>query len=215
MSDTDAVVFIVDDDKDIRTSLTRALRTRGFTVQTFDSAQAFLDAYDGEQPGCVVLDFGMPMMSGLDLQEHLNTMRCPLAVIFITGHGGVPESVLAMKAGAVDFLEKPFRQAVLVDLVETALGLSREKYEARERSRGIKLKFDRLTAREEEIVARMISNPAEVSSKEIGNYLGISPRTVDHHRARILEKLEVSSVVELIDLASKLKEATPGDSPNR
>ncbi|WP_068112661.1 response regulator transcription factor [Tropicimonas marinistellae] len=208
MPNADSVVYVVDDDQDIRTSLSRALRKRGFEVEAFDSAEAFLDAYDGEQAGCLVLDFGMPVMSGLELQEHLNGLGFPLAIVFITGHGGVPESVKAMKAGAVDFLEKPFRQSVLVERILAASEEAIAKRDAQERNHQIRVRFDRLTAREEEIVARMISNPAEVSSKEIGNYLGISPRTVDHHRARILEKLEVKTVVELIDLASRLKDAT-------
>lgn len=210
MYQTDTTVYIVDDDQDIRTSLSRALRKRGFEVEVFDSAQAFLDAYDGQRAGCLLLDYGMPGMSGLELQERLNETDFPLAVVFITGHGGVPESVQAMKGGAVDFLEKPFRQPVLIERIAVASEIARNMRDRLETTRQIKRRFARLTAREEEIVARMISNPAEVSSKEIGKHLGISPRTVDHHRARILEKLEVSSVVELIDLAARLKDdATP------
>jgi FixJ family two-component response regulator len=108
-----------------------------------------------------------------------------------------------MKGGAVDFLEKPFRQSVLVDRIRTAFALAEARQEDLEVRRRIRARFDRLTAREEEIVDRMLANPAEVSSKEIGNYLGISPRTVDHHRARILEKLEIRSLVELVDLVAK------------
>ncbi|RYH10124.1 response regulator transcription factor [Tropicimonas sp. IMCC6043] len=213
MTDSMPVVFVVDDDQDIRTSLTRALGQRGFEVIAYDSAEAFLAAYDGEQAACLVLDHGMPEMTGLDLQALLNAQDSPLALVFITGHGGVPESVQAMRGGAVDFLEKPFRQSVLVERIETALELAETRRAARELRRGIKARFDRLTAREEEIVARMLANPAEVSSKEIGNFLGISPRTVDHHRARILEKLEVRSVVELVDLVTRLRASGGMASP--
>ncbi|MGR3453894.1 response regulator transcription factor [Pseudooceanicola sp.] len=203
MSERLPMVFVVDDDQDIRTSLTRALGQRGFEVETFGSAKDFLAAYDGTRAACLVLDYGMPGMSGLELQALLNEEDHPLAVVFITGHGGVPESVQAMKGGAVDFLEKPFRQSVLVDRIRTAFALAEARQEDLEVRRRIRARFDRLTAREEEIVDRMLANPAEVSSKEIGNYLGISPRTVDHHRARILEKLEIRSLVELVDLVAK------------
>lgn len=209
MSDAANVVFIVDDDQDIRTSLSRALRKRGFEVETFGSAREFLYAYDGLRAGCLVLDYGMPEMSGLELQRHLNQKAFPLELVFITGHGGVPESVQAIKSGAVDFLEKPFRQSDLVQHIQTALALADQKQLRLQSQRQIRERFERLTAREEEIVAHMIARPAEVSSKEIANHLGISPRTVDHHRARILEKLEVNSVVELMDLASRLKDTSP------
>lgn len=205
MTDRKPVVFVVDDDQDIRTSLTRALGQRGFDVSAYDSAESFLSAYDGEQAACLVLDHGMPEMTGLELQALLNRRDSPLEVVFITGHGTVPESVQAMKGGAVDFLEKPFRQSVLVERIEAALDLAEGKRAARAARRDIRHRFTRLTAREEEIVERMLANPAEVSSKEIGNFLGISPRTVDHHRARILEKLEVRSVVELVDLVARLE----------
>ncbi|EAU45177.1 response regulator transcription factor [Salipiger bermudensis] len=205
MGDSNQMIFIVDDDQDIRTSLTRALTQRGFEVEAFASGREFLAAYDGEQAACLVLDHGMPGMSGLELQALLNGQGSPLAVVFITGHGGVPESVQAMKAGAVDFLEKPFRQSVLIERIETALEIASAKRDALETRRALQARFNRLTAREEEIVKRMLTNPAEVSSKEIANSLGISPRTVDHHRARILEKLEIRSLVELVDLVSKLR----------
>lgn len=209
MTDSMPLVFVVDDDQDIRTSLSRALGQRGFDVRTFASAQEFLDAYDGSSSACLVLDYGMPEMSGLELQALLNKRGSPLAVVFITGHGGVPESVQAMKGGAIDFLEKPFRTPVLIERIETALDLSAARQATQETSRDIQTRFDRLTDREEEIVVRMLANPAEVSSKEIGNALGISPRTVDHHRARILEKLEIRSLVELHDLASRMNGAGP------
>lgn len=194
-------VFLVDDDEDIRLSLSRALGKRGYVVEPHDSAQSFLDAYDDSRPGCLLLDYGMPGMNGLELQRRLNDDGHTIPVIFITGHGGVPESVQAIKGGAIDFLEKPFRQSDLIERIETAFAIARERLSSQVQSRQHEALFARLTAREAEIVARMLQRPAETSSKEIAAYLGISPRTVDHHRARILEKLNVRSVAELIALA--------------
>ena len=202
-------MFIVDDDQDIRTSLMRALGQRGYEVEAYDSASSFLAAYDGTRAGCVILDYGMPEMNGLELQVILNNKNWPLAVIFVTGHGGVPESVQAMKGGAVDFLEKPFRQSDLVERIDVALELAESRHEASASQNAIRARFERLTEREAEIVSHVLANPAEVSSKEIGLTLGISPRTVDHHRARILEKLEVRSLVELVRLAATLQGEDP------
>lgn len=202
-------MFIVDDDQDIRTSLMRALGQRGYEVEAYDSASSFLAAYDGTRAGCVILDYGMPEMNGLELQVILNNKNWPLAVIFVTGHGGVPESVQAMKGGAVDFLEKPFRQSDLVERIDVALELAESRHEASASQNAIRARFERLTEREAEIVSHVLANPAEVSSKEIGLTLGISPRTVDHHRARILEKIEVRSLVELVRLAATLQGEDP------
>lgn len=196
-------VFIVDDDPAIRASLSRALILRGYEVEVFASAAAFLDGYDDSRLGCLILDHGMPGMSGLELQARLNAEGRMIPIIFITGHGGVPESVQAMKGGAIDFLEKPFRQGDLIERIQQALEMARTMRQTHRAAREIAMRFERLTPRESEIVDHILLNPAEVSSKEIGRHLNISPRTVDHHRARILEKLEVGSVVELIDLARR------------
>lgn len=194
-------VFVVDDDPDIRSSLPRALRKRGYDVEAFESAFDFLENYDRSRAGCLVLDHGMPGMTGLELQQHLIGQNYPLPIIFITGHGGVQESVQAIKGGAVDFLEKPFRQAVLIDRINTAFDIALKMMKEQQEDQRTRSLFDRLTLREKEIVERVIATPSETSSKEIGAHLGISPRTVDHHRARILEKLEVRSMAELISLA--------------
>lgn len=196
-------VFIVDDDPAIRASLLRALRLRGFEAEAYPSAAAFLDAYDDARSGCLILDHGMPDMTGLELQAHLNGQGRTIPTIFITGHGGVPESVQAMKGGAIDFLEKPFRQSDLIERVHTALALSQAMTLSQRTAAEIAARFARLTPREAEIVAHILAHPAEVSSKEMGRHLDISPRTVDHHRARILEKLGVGSIVEMIDLARR------------
>ena len=193
-------IYLVDDDADIRSALTRGLELRGYTVEAYASAAKFLASLDPQRPGVILLDYGLPGMNGLEVQARLAEMGVDLPIIFITGHGGVPESVQAIKAGALDFLEKPFRQAVLLERIEAgfALLLARESDRAAGRAR--EALFAKLTAREAEIVRLIVENPAEVSSKEVAARLGISPRTVDHHRARILEKLGVRSLAELIAL---------------
>lgn len=203
MVDEQLTVFVVDDDEAIRVSLSRALTLRGYSVEVHASAASFLAAYDPERQGCLVLDYGMPDMNGLELQAHLNSIGSDLLVIFITGHGGVPESVQAIKGGAIDFLEKPFRQADLIQRIDAALEIARNFQAIRRDGQRRRALFARLTAREMEIVERILDRPAETSSKEIAAYLGISPRTVDHHRARILEKLGLRSIIELIAVAKQ------------
>jgi FixJ family two-component response regulator len=197
-----SVVFLVDDDSRIRTSLARALKMRGFKVETFPSAEAFLQSYDPAQPGCLILDYGMPGLNGLELQERLNRDKISIPIVFISGHGGISESVQAMKAGAVDFLEKPFRQHTLVASIEEAFETDLAERASTKETQSALDKFARLTAREQEIARIMISNSSATSSKEIGRILDISPRTVDHHRARILEKMEMKSVAQLIDFSA-------------
>lgn len=196
-----STVFLVDDDESVRSSLSRALEKRGFTVSTFDSALRFLDEYNPDQPGCLVLDYELPGLDGLELQQRLAKDGTAIPIIFISGHGGVPESVQAMKAGAVDFLEKPFRQHLLVECIEMAFAKDLERRAVEETRSAARARYDQLTAREKEIAQFMIANPSNTSSKDIGRELNISPRTVDHHRARILEKMNIRSVAELIDLS--------------
>ncbi|OWU82878.1 LuxR family transcriptional regulator [Oceanicola sp. 22II-s10i] len=204
MTEDHSLVYIVDDDQDIRTSLTRALRQRGFEVEAYDSAASFLASCDGSHVACLVLDYGMPEVNGLELQADLNARGWPLGVVFITGHGGVRESVQAMKGGAIDFLEKPFRQSELVDRIRAALDYAASRQADSATHNAFRQRLARLTEREAEIVNQVLARPAEATSKEIAAALGISPRTVDHHRARILEKLAVKSLVELVKLASNL-----------
>ncbi|WP_439150609.1 response regulator transcription factor [Sulfitobacter sp.] len=198
-------VFLVDDDDRIRISLARALEKRGYSVTTFASAEAFLKAHDSGQPGCLVLDYGMPGLNGLELQKQLIFNNVAIPIIFISGHGGISESVQAMKAGAVDFLEKPFRQETLIACIEAAFKTDSEARAAQAVSKSTHERFSRLTAREQEVAWFMIENSSNTSSKEIGRQLSISPRTVDHHRARILEKMEIKSVAQLIDLSASVE----------
>ncbi len=196
----DLTVFVVDDDDDIRRSLVRGLQKRGYLVECFASAHEFLASYDRDRVGCLVLDYGMPGMNGLELQRALNDRGATLPIIFITGHGGIPESVQAIKAGAVDFLEKPFRQQVLTERIDTAFRIEAQRLSHADGDRLRRGKLHSLTPREREIVDHIRRYPSAIASKEIAAHLGISPRTVDHHRARILEKMEVKSVAELIAL---------------
>ncbi|MEO0569675.1 MAG: response regulator [Pseudomonadota bacterium] len=201
--DDSRYVFLVDDDANIRASLSRALNLRGYEVQAFASASAFLDAYDGTASGCVLLDYGMPGMNGLELQERLTDQGYKIPIIFITGHGGIPESVQAMKMGALDFLEKPFKQSVLIDRIEAAFETDQERrLDSRQHSQ-VRKRFDALTEREREIAMILCTDTGHNSSKQIARQLGISPRTVDHHRARILEKMNVGSVAELVETSMR------------
>lgn len=194
-------VFIVDDDEDVRTSLSRSLRTRGYNTEVFASAQAFLDSDARDRLGCLILDYGMPEMTGLELQQLLLQRKPMIPIIFITGHGGVREAVEAVKHGAIDFLEKPFRQDILINRIEAAFAMVEKARETDESTLEARARLESLTDREREIAQFLVSNPAQSSSKDVARHLDISPRTVDHHRARILDKMNVASVAELVNLA--------------
>lgn len=199
----DFTIYIIDDEEDIRTSLTRSLTKRGYKVESFSSADSFLETYNRTISGCLLLDYGMPEMNGLELQNKLIEMEISIPIIFMTGHGGIPQSVQAIKAGAIDFLEKPFQQKVLLKAIDTAFEQAISFNEDIESANALKAKFETLTAREKEIAEFIVQNPADTSSKNIGRQLDVSPRTIDHHRARVLEKMDVTSVAELIEKAIK------------
>ncbi|MEM6622669.1 MAG: response regulator [Pseudomonadota bacterium] len=201
-------VFIIDDDEDVRVSLTRSMTKRGFTVEAFATARAFLDQFAPKLSGCLILDYGMPEMNGLELQAELAKMGLSIPIIFITGHGGVPVSVQAMKMGAIDFLEKPFSPEALAERVREAFAIDRAARADREKTARLNQRFSALTAREREIAQFIFANPGAASSKEIARKLDISPRTIDHHRARILEKLQLRSVFELMDFMAALTQST-------
>ena len=192
-------VFIIDDDDDIRKSLSRSLTKRGFNVESFASANSFLSSYDENMSGCILLDYGMPEINGLELQQQLLEKKFSIPIIFMTGHGGIPESVQAIKAGAIDFLEKPFKQDALLNAIHSAFENAEMARQENKTSKELKDKFNNLTTREKEVAQFIIQNPADTSSKNIGRHLNVSPRTVDHHRAQILEKMEMNSVTELIE----------------
>jgi RNA polymerase sigma factor (sigma-70 family) len=195
-------VFLVDDDPAIRDLLTLLLERAGLIVESYPSARLFLEAYNPDQPGCLVLDVSMPDMSGLELQEALSAKQIHIPIIFITGHGDIPMSVRAIKAGAVDFLEKPFKKEILLTRVREALIEDAKTRQDDTEKATIRTRFARLTPREQEVMALVIIGK---SNKEIAKQLAISHRTVETHRARIMEKMATKSLPELITLASALK----------
>lgn len=198
---TKRTVYLVDDDPSVLTTLPRALRRRGFVVESFDTAEKFLSAYGPDQPSCLILDLSMPKMGGLELQDALIKQGWQIPIIFITGHGGVPESVQAIRAGAIDFLEKPFAQDVLLKRIEEAFDQDALARQQREKLQEIQDRFKRLTSREQEILRLLLSQPTMSSSKSIAKVLGISHRTVEQHRANILEKTNTTSLDDLLHLA--------------
>ncbi|MBI3709325.1 MAG: response regulator transcription factor [Proteobacteria bacterium] len=194
----DPTVFIVDDDEAIRDSLSALLETEGFKVATFGTGRAFLDAIDASRRGCVLLDVRMPDINGLELQQRLAAKHIDLPVIIMTGHAEVPMAVKAMKAGAVDFIEKPFDDGVILAAIRRALARpaktgadSAEAADAASRIAG-------LTPRERQVLDHLVLGSA---NKVIAFELGISPRTVEIHRARVMDKMQAKSLSELVRMA--------------
>ncbi len=197
MEKDNPAVFVVDDDEAICESLRLLIGDIGLEVRTFTSARQFLEKYDASHPGCLVLDVRMSGMSGLELQSKLLELGMRIPTIIITGHADVPMAVEAMKAGAMDFIEKPFRDQVLLDSIQKAVDLDlRIRRQQRERQ-DVQSRIRLLTQREREVMDRLVAGK---SNKSIAFDLGISQKTVDFHRANILEKIGVSSVVELVRL---------------
>ncbi|SDX42249.1 two component transcriptional regulator, LuxR family [Ruegeria halocynthiae] len=205
MTSEPQVVFIVDDDEDVRIALSRSLRKRGMSVVHFADAQAFLDQVPEDATGCLILDYGMPGMDGLELQDHLVQQNSTIPIIFISGHGGIPESVRATKAGAIDFLEKPFDLKVLITRIQAAFEVGAQLRTAKTRRQMLADKRDLLTEREEQVLQHILTHPARTSSKEIATELGISPRTVEIHRGRIQQKIGVKTMIELFQLFGQLQ----------
>ena len=195
MATNDPIIFVVDDDEAVRLSTEMLIRSMGLRAETFDSAAEFLEDFDPQQPGCVILDIRMPGMSGLELQEHLNEMRAAIPVIFVTGHGDVPMAVKAMRAGAVDFLQKPFRDQELIDRVHAALDRDTQQREEVDTRARIQARIDTLTSREIEVMGQVVEGRA---NKEIAFDLGLSPRTVEIHRARVMSKMRADSLPDLV-----------------
>jgi FixJ family two-component response regulator len=209
--DPQALVFVVDDDEAVRSSTKLLLKSVGLPAVTYSSAQEFLDNYDQMQPGCVVLDVRMPAMSGLELQQLLNMRGAIIPVIFITGHGDIPMAVEAMQHGAFDFLQKPFRDQDLLDRVQKALEKDRvNRVQLREKTR-IQERRESLTPREREILELMTrGKPNKVMAAD----LGVSQRTVEIHRARVMEKMGASSLAQLVRMVMDLDQnATSETAP--
>jgi len=188
-------VFVVDDDDAVRTSLRLLLKSVGLPVETVASAQEFLDAVDGDRPGCLVLDIRMPNMSGLELQQRLNESHRIIPIIFITGHGDVPMAVEAMQHGAVDFIQKPFRDQDLIDRINQGLEKDHRNREGLKQRDGIRQRVADLTPREREVLDLVAKGKA---NKVIAGDLNVSQRTVEIHRARVMEKMGASSLAHLV-----------------
>ena len=193
-----AMVYVVDDDEDVRRAVSLVLHIDGWSCATFGDAESFLDDFGADQPGCLILDVRLPGASGLELQAALGQKHCSIPIIFITGHGDVPMSVRAIKAGAVDFLEKPFRNDLLLDRVEEAVQEDLQHRARQERKQSIVLAYDTLTPREREIMEAVVRGR---SNKQIAAALQLSHRTVEIHRARVMEKMGATSLPDLVGMA--------------
>jgi two-component system response regulator FixJ len=195
------LVYLVDDDPAVRDSLSLLLRSVGLGSAVFPSALAFLEAYDPDRHACLVADIRMPGLSGLELQQRLNERGAKIPIIFITGHGDVPMAVNAMKSGAMDFIQKPFRDQELLDRINTALQQDREQRIRLLEENAIKQRLAALTPRETEVMWRVVRGQA---NKVIALDLGVSQRTVELHRARVMRKLKMRSLAELVSAVGKL-----------
>jgi two-component system, LuxR family, response regulator FixJ len=202
MPDQPATIFVVDDDEGVRNSLKFLLKSVGLATRAFASAAEFLAAHRPDQPGCLVLDVRMPGMSGLELQQQLNLRGAVVPVIFITGHGDVPMAVEAMQQGAFDFLQKPFRDQELIDRIQRALEHDARNRAALAEHDKIRARLDSLTEREREVLGLLTSGK---QNKTMAAELGLSQRTVEIHRARIMEKTGARSLAQLIRMVMDLE----------
>ena len=200
-SSASPIIHVVDDDPSFRTAVTRLLRAAKYEVRGYSSASEFLNSDPCPGPGCILLDLQMPGVSGLDLQESLARMEERLPVIFLTGHGDIPASVRAMKAGAVDFLTKPVRRETLLPAIQNALGVDTKGRGARAILRDLQNRYENLTPREFMNAVHVVSGKL---NKQIAFDLDAAERTIKAHRASIMEKLGVQSVAELVRLAQEL-----------
>ena len=196
------MVFVVDDDPSVRSSLKFLMSSVGLQVESFDSADALLKRKMPDAPSCLVLDVRLRGLSGLDFQRELAARNCHMPIIFITGHGDIPMSVRAMKAGAVEFLTKPFRDQDLLDAVRIALEKDRERREREKEVSDLKERFDSLTPREQKVISMVVSG---MLNKQIADQLGTAENTVKVHRSRAMEKMHAQSVAELVKMIDKLE----------
>jgi FixJ family two-component response regulator len=203
---TDPTVFVVDDDPALRRSLSYLIESVGLEVESFAGGEEFLQACDPERPGVLILDLRMPGIGGLDVQRELNRRGIELPIILLTGHAEVSTAVRSLKEGAFDFIEKPFSDQVLLDSVQAAIREDRSIRSQRVRQREIAERVERLTQREREVMERVVVGEA---NRVIAERLGLSPKTVEVHRAHVMEKLEVHSLAELVRLAVALEPVEP------
>lgn len=191
----ESTVFIVDDDQSIRHAMGLLMKSVGLPHEVFASANDFLESHDGSENGCLVLDIRMPGMGGLELQEKLIEMRSGIPIIFITGHGDIPMAVEAMQKGAVDFIQKPFRDQELLDRIDDALDAASERQTERARKSEVQERINALTNREREVLELVVTGKP---NKIIAHELGVSQRTIEIHRARVMEKMQARSLAELV-----------------
>ena len=200
--DSAPVVFVVDDDISVRESLELLIRNEGWRAETFASAQEFLDRPRAIVPNCLVLDVSLPGLNGLDLQERVARERTDMPIIFITGYGDVPMTVRAMKAGAVEFLTKPFGDDVLLRAIQNAIERSRAALGHEEAMRALRDCHASLTIREREVMALVVSG---LLNKQVGGELGISEITVKAHRGQVMRKMKADSFADLVNMATRLR----------
>jgi RNA polymerase sigma factor (sigma-70 family) len=196
------IVFVIDDDPSVRSAVKFLLSTVGLQAETFDSADSFLRKRPSDVTSCLVLDVRLPGLSGLDFQRELAARNIRMPIVFLTGHGDIPMSVRAMKAGAVEFLTKPFRDQDLLDAVRVALDRSRASREQEKEIADLQRRFDSLTSREQEVVSKVV---AGMLNKQIAAELGTAEGTVKAQRARAMEKMQTESLAELITMIQKLQ----------
>jgi FixJ family two-component response regulator len=208
MSDESATVFLVDDDPGVLRALARLLRAAGFDVRAFRSSREFLAGHDAATPGCIVLDLAMPGESGLDLQTALAAAGCQRPIVFVSGHGDIPSSVRAMKAGAVDFLTKPVSQEHLLAAIRRAVERDRLMREVRTELQAIAERVSTLTPREREVLDHVVMGQL---NKQIAADLGTVEKTVKVHRSRVMEKMGVRSLADLVRMAERLRVAPGAD----
>ncbi len=206
MTNSAGMVFVVDDDASMRESLKNLIRSVGLRVETLASAQDFLRAKRGDEPGCLVLDVRMPGLSGLDLQKRMAEADVDLPIIFLTGHGDIPMSVRAMKAGAVEFLTKPVREQDLLEAVQQALERDRAVRNQRMKLEGLRERLDSLTPKERDVMGKVV---AGLLNKQIAGELRMSETTVKIHRHQVMEKMKAASLAELVRMADHLRVYPP------